>query len=341
MVLYQTHEFQALFHKAVDRVVCHTAIIEGEDSESRLTEMLEEMGSEYPAPEAALQYSTVMAEMPWSRPRIRNEEEMKNSITLAFVTDIHAGELIEYRPGKEALGLLGRFVEHINGLDVDAVIELGDRVNNVDGSHDYAVQEQVQEVLCHLAPPRFSLSGNHDVHYVTKEDNQQITGMPSSYYSSIVSNFRLIFIDTADPVQGHCGGYVSAPQLDWLKGEVAMDTLPTLVFGHHPIIDQNQEGNPFFVDLPGEEKIGNSGEVLEILLNGKNVKAYFNGHVHWFYASREQSIRSFSIPSLLESYPLKEHAPGRYALATISHEGMVDLSLHTLCPMRTLGRIVL
>ncbi len=277
----------------------------------------------------------------WSRPRITNEEDMKNSITLAFVTDIHAGDLIEYRPGKEALGLLEKFVEHINGLEVDAVIELGDRVNNVDGPHDYSMQEQVQDVLRHLSPPRFSLSGNHDVHYVTKEDSQRIAGMPSSFYSSIVSNFRLIFIDTADPVQGHCGGYVSAPQLDWLKGEVSMDTLPTLVFGHHPITAQNQDGNPFFVNLPGEEKIGNSEEVLEILLNGNNVKAYFNGHVHWFYVSVEQSIRSFSIPSLLESYPLKEHAPGRYALATISHEGMVDLSLHTLSPMRTLGRIVL
>lgn len=266
---------------------------------------------------------------------------MTNKIMLAFVTDVHAGGLIEYRPGKEALGLLTRFVEHTNGLNVDAVIELGDRVNNLDRQHDYTIQEQVQEVLQRLIAPRYSVLGNHDVHYATKDDNLHIMGMQSSWYSSMISGFRLIFIDTADPVQGHCGGYVSKRQLDWLSAQVSMDTSPKLVFGHHPITTQNQDGNPFFGSLPGEEKIANNDEVLDVLHGNHNVLAYFNGHVHWFYASLERSVRSFSIPSLLESYPLKENAPGRYAIATVTREGIVDLSLHTLNPMRTLGRIVL
>lgn len=265
---------------------------------------------------------------------------MKN-ITLAFVTDIHAGKLIEHRPGQEAIGLLSSFISIIQERDIDAVIELGDRVNNEDHDRDLQNLNAVRDKFTSLKVPRYSILGNHDMHYLSKDENKEILSLPALYYSVNIGGFTCLFLDTADPIWGHCGGTVSKQQLDWLTSEVQKDNRPKLVFGHHPATVQNQTGNPFFVDIPGEETLKNYAQVQHVLENGKHVIGYFNGHVHWFHVCRVRQIPYVSLPSLLESYPEKEHAPGRYTLAEFSEDGIIDLSFHTIHPRRTIGRIVL
>jgi len=63
--------------------------------------------------------------------------------------------------------------------------------------------------------------------------------------------------------------------------------------------------------------------------------------VHWFYLSKDGQIPYISMPSLLEAYPEKENAPGRYSLAEISVDGSIDISFHTINPPRTIGRIIM
>lgn len=262
-------------------------------------------------------------------------------ITLAFVADIHAGELLECRPGREATGLLESFVSITNTRKIDAVIELGDRINNASHEQDFANLQSVGSILKKLHSPWHSVLGNHDIQYLSKAENKEILGLPANYYSKQIMDFSCIFLDTADPIWGHCGGSVSKKQLEWLESELMKDARPKLVFGHHPIIKQNQTGNPFFVDIPGEDTLANNDEIRSIMKKGRNVVAYCNGHVHWFYCGKDGNIPYLSIPSLLESYPEKENAPGRFALAEISIDGSMDMSFHTINPPRTIGRIIL
>lgn len=262
-------------------------------------------------------------------------------IKLAFVADIHLGELIEYRPGSEAVGLLESFVSIVNAKAIDAVIELGDRVNNACHDQDRNNLQTVANILNKLDCPLFSVLGNHDIQYISKAENKKILRLPSNYYSKQILDFTCIFLDTADPIWGHCGGTISATQLKWLDLELAKDNRPKLIFGHHPLIKQNQTGNPFFVDIPGEEVLRNHEETKNIINKGNNIIACFNGHVHWFYVSKEAKIPYFSIPSLLEAYPEKKNAPGRYVLAEISIDGSIDMSFHTINPSRTTGRIII
>lgn len=261
------------------------------------------------------------------------------TIRLALVTDIHAGKLIECRPGEEAIGLLDQFVSFVNGKQVDAVIELGDRVNNANHDDDMKNLKAVVESLSALHCPWYSVIGNHDVHYLSKGENLKALDIQAPYHVVRLKGFTCIFLDTTDPIWGHCGGAMSETQLHWLERELSKDTTVKLVFGHHPLTDQNQDGNPFFVPLPGEDTIRDNAMVRHILQNGNNVLAYFDGHVHWFYACKDQGIAFVSVPSLLEAYPVKEQAPGRFVIAEISSDGTMDLGFHTLRPQRTLGRI--
>jgi len=263
-----------------------------------------------------------------------------STLRVAFITDIHLGGLIECRPGEEAMGLLASFVSTINNcLHPDIVIEMGDRVNNFDSSADLKNLKTVVTLLGGLHVPRFSIFGNHDVHYLGKNETMRILGIPSPYYSKIVNGFKLIFMDTTDPVVDECGGMVSKKQLNWLDNEVTCDDLPKIVIGHHPIAIQNQNGNPFFVHLPGQQYVSNWNEVQTILRKGKKVIAYFNGHVHWFYSQKINGISFFSMSSLLESWPEKSHAPGNFGFAIVKSDGHLDISYHSLAPARVLGRV--
>jgi Icc protein len=51
-------------------------------------------------------------------------------VKLAVVGDIHHGRDFGTKKGTAALGLLGQFVEHVNKAELDAVIDLGDRISD-------------------------------------------------------------------------------------------------------------------------------------------------------------------------------------------------------------------
>lgn len=186
--------------------------------------------------------------------------------------------------------------------------------------------------------PVYSLLGNHDRHYLSLEENETILGIKSPYRSVLVKGFRLVFLNTADPVVLDCGGHVSDGQKAWLEREVGAGCEPKLVFGHHAIQIQNQEGNPFFADIRGQEYVDNRADVQKVLEAGSRVLAYCNGHVHWNHFAVKDNIVYASVASLAEAYPEFSHAPGRYSEMTVTQNGHIELLSCMLSPHRALGR---
>ncbi len=95
---------------------------------------------------------------------------------LAIVTDIHHGADHFTKKGSAALGLLGEFGRFADEAHVDAVLDLGDRISDVDRDADLAREREVASVFEPIRAPRWHLCGNHDRDHLDVEDNARIFG---------------------------------------------------------------------------------------------------------------------------------------------------------------------
>ena len=257
-------------------------------------------------------------------------------IRIAFVSDIHSGpETVECRPGKEALPLLRQFSEEVRSMKADIVIDLGDRINNTSHDADLENLKAVAAEFRTMAVPSYHVIGNHDVHFISPDENMAVLALPGLYYSVSFRGFRLIFLDTAELLKGGMGG-ISDEQKEWLADELSRADGFPLIFSHHPLCIQDQRGNPFFVSDPDGYSVAGREDLTALISKSKAI--CFSGHTHWMYTCVEDNVPFLSLPSLLESYPVKEGAPGRFCIADIDEDGTVNLSEEMLRPRRTLGR---
>jgi len=263
----------------------------------------------------------------------------RQQLSFTLVGDIHMGPSNSTRPGEETPGLMKRFVEEINGSpEVDFLVELGDRVNNLNYEKDRENALKFARIMSSLSVPYYPILGNHDIHYLTKEENREIFDRPVENRVAFVKGYKLIFLDTEEPVIEGVGGSVSNEQLKWLERELNSDDLSKIIFAHHPADDQEIRDNPHFVQFPQLAFVENREKVRETVGRGKNVLAYINGHVHWLGLYECNRIPYISVPSFTEAWPEKSGAPGMFAQVFISENGRLELTIRSLNPRRILGK---
>ena len=258
---------------------------------------------------------------------------------IALISDLHNSKItIEYRPGGSVARLLPAFLDELRKNEIDIVVELGDRVGNIAHDHDLENLIEVSDIFSQTDFPVFHLMGNHDLHFLSENENLSILGMNSSYYAIDSFPFKLIFLNTSELI---ADGVImpGKNQIEWLKKEIEDSDKKIVLFSHHPLICQNQTGNPFFINNPHGYKVKDERQMLQFA-SGGNVLASFNGHVHWSYCTLEKGVPFISVPSFVESFPDTENAPGSFMIADIN-EKLIDVSLETLFPRRTIGRVVL
>lgn len=267
------------------------------------------------------------------------EKAKARKLKIVLVGDIHMGPNIEYKPGEETPNLMTQFVELVNQeIKPDLVLELGDRVNNRSHEADLSNAKKLNSILKGLAAPCCFVIGNHDVLHLSKEENNAIFGGELTYRAKTVKGYKLVFLDTTEPVIEEVGGNVSERQLEWLKAELQDGGGPKIVLGHHPLDDQSLSGNPHFVRFPEYAYVKNRNEVRRALAAGRNVLAYINAHVHWFNFIVARASLFVSVPSFTEAWPETKNAPGLFAEAVLADDGLVELAVRSMNPKRTLGR---
>ncbi len=217
-----------------------------------------------------------------------------NSDTIRFglATDSHYAERSPSgtRYYKQSLKKMREFVQEMNDSKVDFLIHLGDFKDEApDKKEEDTLRflKEIEQVYSEFNGPRYHCIGNHDVDSITKKQFLSVienTGISKdqSYYSFDSKGFHFVVLDANYDKKGIDQFYkegadwqdpnIPAAQVDWLKQDLKMNNLPTIIFCHHPLFKYFRKGNKFHVN--------NFKEIQEIINSDSNTISVFQGHVH-------------------------------------------------------------
>ena len=201
------------------------------------------------------------------------------SLRVGLITDLHHADkdpsgTRHYRQTSSKLReAIAKFVD----LKTDLVIELGDLIDAAPSVETELGYLNTIGKLLNCAPgDKHYVLGNHCVDTLTKHEFLLSVGQQKSYYSFDQAGWHFVILDgcfNSDGTPYERGNSkwnnanISSAQLDWLRSDLNVNQLPTVVFVHQRLDDS------------GPHTIKNAVEVRTILRDG-NVVAVFQGHSH-------------------------------------------------------------
>lgn len=245
---------------------------------------------------------------------------------IGLISDVHCGPNRETRVGEQAIREIEAFVSSMNdGFRPDVVIELGDRVLDVDKETDLANQVKVQTAFRELECPVIHVLGNHDMVHLSAVENEAIFGQVMHCASVDIAGVHIAILNTCDPVIDGIGGHVSQEQLKWLKSDLTASKMPTVIACHHALGYQDISTNWLFHSVESLAYVDNRDEVWEVISRHKQVLAVFNGHLHWSSMEVVGCIPVFSVDSPVDTWRTSGTAPGSYAEAIVFQSGQIEV----------------
>lgn len=228
-------------------------------------------------------------------------------MNILLITDIHYGEDTNYKRvgGEEYINSYGSSFEsflpslHEAISSHDLVINLGDLIHETDTETDVVVYKKALALLGSTVPVK-SVIGNHDLNTLSREQLTVLTGEEKLYYSFDLNGYHHVVLDgfretKADPHR------IEEEQLEWLKHDLQITTLSTLVYCHYPLDDQNLDSNYYFKDVPEKAVLFNRVEVRSIFEASGKVRCVFSGHLHFFNTEEIHGITYITVPAFTEN----------------------------------------
>jgi len=254
------------------------------------------------------------------------------TVRFGILTDSHFADRdhLGSRYYRDSLKKLSECVDLMNEQKVDFLIELGDfkdQGNPPDGAETLRFLDLIEKEFSLFRGRRFHVLGNHDHDSISKgEFLERITNTgftkAAAYYSFNVNSVHFIVLDANYSTGGipynrgkfdWTDAYVPERQLSWLRKDLIMNNLPTVVFLHHRL------------DASGENSIygpGNAAEIRKILEDSGKVIIVFQGHEHEGALSRINKITYYTLKGMVEGSGPENNS---YALAEIGRDLSVTI----------------
>lgn len=199
---------------------------------------------------------------------------------IAVITDIHYGLDYGRRLGSKAPRLMLAFARAVEKIRPLLIVDMGDRVTCKNADSDRHFMQSLKEHFSRLAAPVISLLGNHDVRHLSREENEEITGSPSSSHSMDLDGYHLIFWNPDVRYHGTEGLRLRPEDLAWLEADVENADKPCILFSHVPLV----------LDKPAKERSPHpikdrftwpeSPKIQQMLERSGKVVLCMSGHRH-------------------------------------------------------------
>lgn len=266
---------------------------------------------------------------------------MANALKIALIADIHHGMDIGTKLGSAALALMQPFVDWVNAIRPDLVVELGDRINDLDKDADLKWTRDVAHAFTAVQRPCVHILGNHDAAELSRAESENVMQTTFASHSRDVEGYHLVFWNSA--VCFADGGFrLGSDDLAWLEADLTATALPTLIFSHLPLDNGSMIGNFYFEKaVPKGAHYAEGAAARDIIERSGNVIACLAGHTHWNARNTIDGVHYITIHSLTESFTTHPYPTGAFGILAIEDSLTVEVfgrdpALHRL-PIKPLG----
>lgn len=224
------------------------------------------------------------------------------ALRLAIVGDIHHGADRLTKRGSKALPLLDQFLSFASRWGADMIVDLGDRISDIDRAADLSLLADVADRFAQSNLRRAHLQGNHDVAFLSGEENAAALGIGDGHNSLDLKGFHLVFWQPDARIPYPEPFLIPPRDLDWLAADLAGTRLPTIIFSHVPLSGASMVGNYWFANSPDHGGYPNAAEARGIIRANPHVILCVAGHVHWNTLHRVEAVPHITVQSLTESF---------------------------------------
>lgn len=241
---------------------------------------------------------------------------------------------MDTRLGSTALPLLDTFAEEMTRrFKPDLIVDLGDRINDVEAGQDAERILTIRSRLESVGVPVLFLYGNHDLINVGPAEQQRLLGKKADFESLDFRGFHLILLNSQDPTLGGVGGTVSEKQLAWLEQDLRDSEGPVVVFCHHPLNEQETSPHWYFNTHPDFALAVNRERVRALLARSGRVRAVFSGHMHWNHTQVLDGIPYITVESLVCCGMTGGQPAGGFTEAVLEEAGGLQVTVRGRLPM--------
>lgn len=234
-------------------------------------------------------------------------------LRLVAVTDIHHGADQGSKLGSSALGLLDRVADAVAAERPAAVLELGDRISEVDPATDRRLQGEVAERLSAFRAPVLSVCGNHDLVHLSAEENGALLSQRMDHRLVDLDGWRIILWRAEAKLPATGGFRLAEGDLAWLEAAIAGSDRPMVLVSHVPLSGQAMWGNLYFERCPERAAYREQAAIRAVLAKANRPLVAVAGHVHWNSLALVDGIPHLSLQSLTESFTTDGAPAGAWA----------------------------
>ncbi|HYG85066.1 MAG TPA: metallophosphoesterase [Azospirillum sp.] len=257
---------------------------------------------------------------------------------ISIITDIHNGMKSKNCPHVRDLSFplieaVEQFVDQAAHNGADVLLDLGDRIDDVDHVTDLALAKELAPAFKRFPREVVHIMGNHDVVNLSKEDNEAVYGC--SFDSRVIDlgEFRLIawqpnvVFDYVNgrfpPTSGHLG---------WLVQALLEDDRPAVIASHVSLSGRAQTGNYYHHFHPTYSTHPDHEAVRAAVEKTGRAAIWLAGHSHWNTWSNISNIHHFTIQSFTERYTTYPKTAATHADLIIEN-GQFALEVHGNDPL--------
>ncbi|MEL7000245.1 MAG: metallophosphoesterase [Pseudomonadota bacterium] len=238
---------------------------------------------------------------------------------ICLVADIHHGTDTTTKKGSAAAALMSEFCDFVGTEDPDLVLDLGDRISDVDHDTDMVLEREAAAMFAPIAQPVHHICGNHDRDFLTVAENEEILSQSLANETIDLDGWTVVLFRADAKIHRNDDGTrgFAMPEADlvWLAGVVATATQPLAIFTHVPLSGHDQTGNYYFQKNPDFSRYPDTDRIRAVIESSRVPLACFSGHVHWNTLTTVHGIPYLTIQSLTETFTTHPEPAG--AMATL------------------------